>query len=156
MADQTFVSILESWVGKPVTVVNPESYKTTALGQGVSFQTYEAKIATIGVDFVGLAFVAKRKESTLEVEQYVAEATRQTMLTTGRAMLFTTLVLVTGFWLFMFATLINLIQFGFLIGVTLIIALLGDIFLAPAMMELITRTQCGREILLRWGNAQTA
>ena len=88
--------------------------------------------------------------------QNAAEATRQTMLTTGRAMLFTTLVLVTGFWLFMFATLINLIQFGFLIGVTLIIALLGDIFLAPALMELITRTQRGREILLRWGKAQTA
>ena len=88
--------------------------------------------------------------------QNAPEATRQTMLTTGRAMLFTTLVLVTGFWLFMFATLINLIQLGFLIGVTLIIALLGDIFLAPALMELITRTQRGREVLLRWGKAQTA
>ncbi len=80
-----------------------------------------------------------------------ALAVRETMLSTGRAMMFTTLVLVTGFWLFMFASLINLIQFGFLIGVTMIIALLADILLAPAMMELITRTQRGRTILARWG-----
>lgn len=78
------------------------------------------------------------------------EAVKQTMLGTGRAILFTTLVLVTGFWLFMFASLINLIHFGFLIGLTLIMALLADILLAPAMMELITRTDHGRKILARW------
>jgi predicted RND superfamily exporter protein len=87
--------------------------------------------------------------------QNAAEATRETMLSTGRAILFTTLVLVTGFWLFMFASLINLIHFGFLIGVTLIIALLADVLLAPAMMELITRTERGRAILARWGTRQT-
>ncbi len=84
------------------------------------------------------------------------EAVRRTMLSTGRAMLFTTLVLITGFWLFMFASLINLIHFGFLIGVTLIIALLADIFLAPAMMELITRTERGRRIMAKWGRAEAA
>ena len=82
------------------------------------------------------------------------DAVRETMLSTGRAILFTTLVLVTGFWLFMFASLINLIQFGFLIGVTLIVALLADILLAPAMMELITRSSSGRSILARWGKAK--
>ena len=79
------------------------------------------------------------------------EGVQHEFTTIPGAMLFTTLVLVTGFWLFMFATLINLIQFGFLIGVTLIIALLSDIFLAPAMMVLITRTERGRGILARWG-----
>ena len=79
------------------------------------------------------------------------EAVRHTMLGTGRAILFTTLVLVTGFWLFMFASLVNLIHFGFLIGLTLIMAMLADILLAPAMMELITRTAHGRKILARWG-----
>ncbi|MCZ6533665.1 MAG: efflux RND transporter permease subunit [SAR324 cluster bacterium] len=85
--------------------------------------------------------------------QNVGEAVRQTMLNAGRAILFTTLVLVTGFWLFMFASLNNLIQFGFLIGLCLIIALLADILLAPAMMELITRTERGRGIMARWGKA---
>lgn len=83
------------------------------------------------------------------------EAVRRTMLSTGRAILFTTLVLVTGFWLFMFASLMNLIHFGFLIGVTLIIAMLADILLAPAMMELITSTERGRRITARWGQAKS-
>ncbi|MCZ6730162.1 MAG: efflux RND transporter permease subunit [SAR324 cluster bacterium] len=88
--------------------------------------------------------------------QNVGEAVRQTMLNAGRAILFTTLVLVTGFWLFMFASLNNLIQFGFLIGLCLIIALLADILLAPAMMELITRTERGRGIMARWGKADSS
>ena len=71
MAGKTFLSILESWVGKPVTVVNPESYKTTALGEGISFQTYKAKVVTLGDDFLGLSFIAKKKDSQLEVEQYI-------------------------------------------------------------------------------------
>ncbi|MCZ6532870.1 MAG: efflux RND transporter permease subunit [SAR324 cluster bacterium] len=80
-----------------------------------------------------------------------AEAVRETMLSTGRAMLFTSLVLVTGFWVLMFATLNNIILFGFLTGTTLILALLADFLLAPAMMELIIRTGRGRRIAMRWG-----
>ncbi len=65
----------------------------------------------------------------------------ETLLTTGRAMLFTTLVLVTGFWLFMFATLNNLFYFGLLTGITLALALLADVVLAPAMMTLAHRAR---------------
>ncbi len=86
----------------------------------------------------------------------VEDAVRQTMLGTGRAMLFTTLVLVTGFWLFMFASLVNLIHFGFLIGVTLIIALLADILLAPALLQLIARSPRGRAGLERWVEAKNS
>ncbi len=86
--------------------------------------------------------------------QNAAEATRQTLLSTGRAMLFTTVVLVTGFWLFMFSTLNNLFNFGLLVGLTLIMALLSDFFLAPALMELITRNPHGRNILERWGKTR--
>ncbi|MCH7477274.1 MAG: MMPL family transporter [SAR324 cluster bacterium] len=82
-----------------------------------------------------------------------AEAIRETMLSTGRAMFFTTLVLVTGFMFFAFASLTNLIQFGILISSTLVLALLADMLLAPAMMELITRTARGRAVLERWGSA---
>ena len=58
MSGETFRSVLESWVGKQVTVVNPESFKKTALGQGLSFQTYPAEITTIGEDFIKLSFSA--------------------------------------------------------------------------------------------------
>jgi predicted RND superfamily exporter protein len=65
----------------------------------------------------------------------VDEAVRQTLLTTGRAMLVTTVVLSIGFFLYMFANLSNLQNFGLLTGFTIIMALLADFFLAPALMK---------------------
>ncbi|MCH9045089.1 MAG: MMPL family transporter [SAR324 cluster bacterium] len=81
------------------------------------------------------------------------EAVRQTLLTSGRAMLFTSLVLVTGFWLFMLATLNNVFYFGLLTGVALIFALLADFLLAPAMIMLVLRTQYGRTLTGKWSGA---
>ncbi len=67
----------------------------------------------------------------------VKTAVHQTLTTTGHAMLVTTLVLATGFWLFMFATMNNLFFFGLLTGITLVFAFLADIIIAPALMALI-------------------
>jgi predicted RND superfamily exporter protein len=64
----------------------------------------------------------------------------ESLRTTGRAMLFTTLVLVAGFWLFMFASLDNLFYFGLLTGMTILLALAADFVLAPALMVLFART----------------
>jgi uncharacterized protein len=69
----------------------------------------------------------------------VKEAVQQTLSTTGRAMLVTTLVLATGFWLFMFATMNNLFYFGLLTGITLVFAFLADIIIAPALMAFVMR-----------------
>jgi predicted RND superfamily exporter protein len=60
---------------------------------------------------------------------------RQTLLTTGRAMLVTTVVLSVGFFLYLFSNLNNLQNFGLLTGFTIIMALLADFFLAPALMK---------------------
>ena len=84
--------------------------------------------------------------------QDVRQAVRETLVGSGRAMLFTTLVLVTGFWLFMLATLTNNFNFGMLTGLALVFALLSVFFLAPAMLTLVTRTQFGREVAVRWGS----
>jgi predicted RND superfamily exporter protein len=65
----------------------------------------------------------------------VDKAVRQTLLTTGRAMLVTTVVLSIGFFLYMFSNLNNLKSFGLLTGFTIIMALLADFFLAPALMK---------------------
>ena len=70
----------------------------------------------------------------------VPEAVRSTLLTTGRAMLVTTVVLSCGFFLYMFATLSNLFNFGLLTGFALIMALLADLFLAPALMAQLHRS----------------
>ncbi|MDQ7014994.1 MAG: efflux RND transporter permease subunit [Gammaproteobacteria bacterium] len=64
----------------------------------------------------------------------VQTAVTQTLLGAGRAMLVTTLVLASGFFLYMFSDLSNLFNFGLLTGFTIIMALLADFFLAPALM----------------------
>ena len=85
-----------------------------------------------------------------------AEAIRDTMLSTGRAMFFTTLVLVTGFMFFAFASLTNLVHFGILISSTLVLALLADMLLSPAMMELIPRPPRGRGVRHRDADTRTS
>ncbi len=65
------------------------------------------------------------------------EAVRQTLRTSGRAMLITTVVLALGFITFIFASMLNIQRFGFLTGVTLILALLADFLSVPALMMLL-------------------
>jgi len=66
-------------------------------------------------------------------------AVMETLHTTGRAMLVTSCVLSIGFFIFMFATMNNLIHFGFLTGLAIILALLADYFIAPALMVVVNR-----------------
>ena len=49
-------------------------------------------------------------------------------------MLITTIVLATGFFLYLFSTMSNLFNFGLLTGFTIIMALFADFLLAPALM----------------------
>ena len=64
-------------------------------------------------------------------------AVMETLHTTGRAMLVTSCVLSIGFFIFMFATMNNLFHFGLLTGLTIILALLSDYFIAPALMVVV-------------------
>ena len=64
-------------------------------------------------------------------------AVRETLSSTGQAMLFTSLVLATGFFLYTMASMENLFFFGLLTGFTILTAFLADIFLAPALLALV-------------------
>ena len=75
------------------------------------------------------------------IHQDIKVAVEKTLTSTGRAMLLTTIVLSAGFFIFTFSSMNNLISFGLITGLTIIIALLGDILLAPAMMALIYKNQ---------------
>ena len=66
-------------------------------------------------------------------------AIEKTLLGTGRALLITSLVLCTGFFILLSASLNNFVIFGFFTGVTILIALLADFVLVPALMLLIKR-----------------
>ena len=52
-------------------------------------------------------------------------------------MLVTSIVLTIGFFVYTFAFMENLVRFGFLTGLTIMLALAADFFSVPALMALI-------------------
>ena len=64
-------------------------------------------------------------------------AVEKTLHTTGRAIVVTTIVLCLGFFIFMAATMNNVFRFGALTGSTILLALVADLLLAPALMMLL-------------------
>lgn len=69
----------------------------------------------------------------------VLEASKKTLHTAGRAMLTTSAVLSIGFFIFTFASMNNLFYFGILTGIAILLALVADLILAPALMTLFIR-----------------
>jgi len=69
------------------------------------------------------------------------QAVYETLNTTGRAMLVTTIALSIGFFIFVFASMNNLFAFGLLTAFTILMALVADYLVAPALMVLANRPQ---------------
>ena len=78
-------------------------------------------------------FMHNFKRYYLESGDY-AQAIEKTFLTTGKAMLITTIVLSLGFFAYLAANMIAVQNFGLLTGAVIIFALLSDLLLAPALM----------------------
>ncbi len=74
-----------------------------------------------------------------EDERAPAPAVHATLATTGAALLFTSVVLGLGFSVFMAAYMVNITWFGMLLTVSVGIAFLADITLAPALMMMVTK-----------------
>jgi len=93
----------------------------------------------IGSIAIGLAvddtihFMHNFRRYYLESKDY-AKAIEQTFFTTGKAMVITTIVLSLGFYAYMMANMISVQNFGLLTGSVIILALLADLLLAPALM----------------------
>jgi len=68
----------------------------------------------------------------------VSYSVEQTLLTTGRALLVTTLVLTTGFLVFIMAFMKNIQIMGTICAFIIVMAFLADIMLVPAIMKIIT------------------
>jgi hydrophobe/amphiphile efflux-3 (HAE3) family protein len=66
-------------------------------------------------------------------------AVYETLHTTGRAMLVTSIVLSVGFFIFVFASMNNLFEFGLLTAFTILAALAADYLVAPALMVLVNK-----------------
>jgi predicted RND superfamily exporter protein len=63
------------------------------------------------------------------------DALRDAVNHSGRAMISTTLILMLGFLTYMSASMANIVRFGFLVGMTALLALLIDLFFAPALIR---------------------
>lgn len=67
----------------------------------------------------------------------IADAVKNALHTAGRALLTTTVVLSIGFFIFMFASMKNLFEFGLFTGIAIILALASNFFMAPALLTLV-------------------
>jgi predicted RND superfamily exporter protein len=74
-----------------------------------------------------------------EESQDVRYAVHETLHTTGRAMLFTTVILTSGFFIYTYSDMANLFNFGFLTGIAILMAFFADTILAPALMLIMVR-----------------
>ena len=61
-------------------------------------------------------------------------AIEETFLSTGKAMFITTMVLASGFFIYIASSMISIQNFGILTGSVIVFALISDLFLAPALM----------------------
>ncbi len=71
----------------------------------------------------------------------VDEAIRLTLHSTGRAIFITSIVLSSGFFVFMFASMTNLFNFGLITGVTVLMAMLTNLFLTGSLMKIFVKKQ---------------
>ena len=75
----------------------------------------------------------------LALHNDVDEAVRLTLHSTGRAILITSIVLSSGFLVFMFASMTNLFNFGLITGVTVLVAMITNLTLTGALMKLVSK-----------------
>ncbi|MEY3090894.1 MAG: hypothetical protein RL113_1210, partial [Pseudomonadota bacterium] len=93
----------------------------------------------IGSIAIGLAvddtihFLHNFRRYYLETKES-GKAIEQTFFTTGKAMVITTIVLSLGFYAYMMANMISVQNFGLLTGSVIVLALMADLLLAPALM----------------------
>ncbi|MDH3348562.1 MAG: efflux RND transporter permease subunit [Desulfobulbaceae bacterium] len=71
-------------------------------------------------------------ETSADVEQ----AVRETLITTGRALFITSMVLCGGFFIYTVGALANNVRFGIISGAAIIFALIADFFLVPALLSI--------------------
>lgn len=68
-----------------------------------------------------------------------AKAIEQTFFTTGKAMVITSVVLSLGFYAYLMANMISVQNFGLLTGSVIVLALLSDLLLAPALVMVVAK-----------------
>lgn len=76
-------------------------------------------------------YVHRYRESTGSA----AEAVRDSLLSVGYAMLYTTIIIVIGFSSLVFSNFVPSVLFGVMTGITMLIALLMDMSILPVLLK---------------------
>ena len=119
----------------------PNLLPLVMLGAMLGFAGVELKVSTALVFSIafGIAvddtihFMSKLK---LELDKgyNLMLALRRTFLSTGRAIVLTTIILVGGFLMLMFSEFLGTFYIGLLISSTLLFALIADLFFLPVLL----------------------
>jgi predicted RND superfamily exporter protein len=116
---------------------------------GIVLSTATTMIASVALglivdDTIHLLYRYRHeKKAGRKTQQAMAHAIRHT----GRALIFTTLILILGFWAGMFGSFKPTISFAFWVGLTMVVALLADLLVLPATIMAwecgMRNTKCG-------------
>lgn len=102
----------------------------------------DAATLVVGAIVIGLAVddtihFMHKFQGHLELSGDPRQAIRQTLESTGAAMLCTSVVLASGFFVFTLAGMRGLVEYGLLAGTATVIAFAADLFIGPALMTLL-------------------
>ena len=103
---------------------------------GIPLRTSTALIFSISLGVAvndTIHFVTRFREELFRTGDR-GEAVRLTMLSTGRAIMFTSILLIAGFGTMLTTRFVGIMQMGILGAVTLSAALLGDLLLLPVCL----------------------
>ena len=73
----------------------------------------------------------------LSTGKSLEQAMTDTVTSVGRALVFTSVVLALGFWIFCFSDFVGTFNFGLLTGVAVLVALLADLLILPAAVTIV-------------------
>ncbi|MDR2152973.1 MAG: MMPL family transporter [Helicobacteraceae bacterium] len=110
---------------------------------GVPFDMFVMLVGSIVLGLVvddTIHFVHNFKRFYLE-RQNAAEAIQKTFLSAGRALTITTVVLTVGFSVYLFAFMQNIVNFGLIAGVCIMLAWFADFLLTPSLLILWIRNR---------------
>ncbi|MEC9465794.1 MAG: MMPL family transporter [Myxococcota bacterium] len=108
-----------------------------ALQINLDFITLLIACIAIGIAVDDTIHFLVRFKRELESTGDYETASRHTLQSAGRAMLFTTLILCGGFLVFIPSSMISIALFGALVALTVALALLSDFFVTPALLALL-------------------
>lgn len=105
---------------------------------GINLDTATVMISTVAIGIAvddTIHFLNRYKLEFRQVNDH-EEAIRRAMKTSGRAIVTTSIILLFGFWTLLFGSFKPTTYFGFLSGVTMLTALIGDLLVLPAVLVL--------------------